>query len=504
MHQDTFIDNLPCAAYICDYKGRILYFNNAAEKLWGQKPVLNQDFDYQLLQFFTSDNFPEPDNTSLATAVAQGNESVQKQVTVELTDGTHHTMTAIIMYKAKTNTQDAGAVIMLIDRPDKRNTAEDTSHNENKSGSLKQSEQRYLKMTEEVQDYAILLLDVHGNIQNWNKGAQNIKGYTEKEIIGKNFRLFYLPHDRAGKLPEKLINEAYYKGRAVHEGWRLRKDGTEFWGLVVITALHDNDNNVIGFSKVTRDLTERKKAEDQMKSYLKDIELRNKQLEEYAYIASHDLQEPLRKIQVFSELLEYSIGNDVAVKNNLDKINGCARRMTRLIKDVLAYSQLSASDELYSETDLNRILENIKEDYELLLRDKNVQLIHPVLPLVTGIPIQLHQLFSNLIGNAIKFSTEHPVIEITAENITTEESYKYPDCIPQNYLKLVFKDNGVGFDQQYGDQVFKMFKRLSDNEGTGIGLALCKKITENHNGCIYVESQPGTGTAFTILLPYNN
>src|SRR5688572_23234331 len=123
------------------------------------------------------------------------------------------------------------------------------------------SSQQYHRMIEEVQDYAILLLDLDGNVQNWNKGAEKIKGYTESEILGKHFSLFYLPEDRASKVPNTLINAAAVSGRATHEGWRLRKDGTTFWGYVVITALHDDFGNVIGFTKVTRDLTERKLAE---------------------------------------------------------------------------------------------------------------------------------------------------------------------------------------------------------------------------------------------------
>lgn len=368
----------------------------------------------------------------------------------------------------------------------------------------KLKEERYHKMIEEVQDYAILMLDTEGYILNWNKGAQNIKGYTEEEIIGKNFRIFYRESDRFDQLPEKLIQEARTTGRAMHEGWRVRKDGTTFWGSVVITALHDQNNEVIGFSKVTRDLTERKLAEDRMNSYLRDIEFRNKQLEEYAYIASHDLQEPLRKIQIFAELIENRIDNPAMVKSNLEKINASARRMASLIKDVLRYSQLSRADEMYESVDLNKVLEAIMEDYELMIRQKNVTITYPDMPVINGIPIQLHQLFSNLLNNAIKFSTgSNSIIEIKWEKILgTDAAAQFPELnMYHDFAKIIFKDNGVGFEQQYGDQVFKMFKRLSDTAGTGIGLALCKKVVENHHGHISVKSTVGEGTTFTIVLP---
>lgn len=373
------------------------------------------------------------------------------------------------------------------------------------TSNLKESEERYHKMIEEVQDYAILLLDRNGFIQNWNKGAEKIKGYTEKEILGKNFRIFYLDRDRENKLPEKLIEQAYNTGRAMHEGLRLRKDGTTFWGSIVITALHDKNNNIIGFSKVTRDLTEKKLADDQLKLYARDIEIRNKQLEEYAYIASHDLQEPLRKIQIFAELLEGNLNNEAAARKNLEKINNAAKRMSSLIKDVLKYSQLSSSDEHFTEINLKKIINAIKEDYELVINQKKAVIITKDLPVIKGLPVQMHQLFSNLISNALKFSSEKPVIEITAEKLSHEEVKNLKDLnIYREYTKITFRDNGIGFEEQYRDQIFKMFKRLeSDSTGTGIGLALCKKIVENHNGHITVDSIPGHGTTFTIYLPFN-
>ena len=372
---------------------------------------------------------------------------------------------------------------------------------EERTRTLKESEERYHKMIEEVQDYAIILLDRDGYILNWNKGAENIKGYTEQEAIGKNFRMFYMESDRKDKLPEKLIEEAVTHGRARHEGWRVRKDGTKFWGSIVITALHDEDNNTIGFSKVTRDLTEKKLADDQMHSYAMDIEFRNKQLEEYAYIASHDLQEPLRKIQVFGELLQNNIDDKEAVLRNVDKIISSARRMTSLIKDVLKYSQLSRSDEFFEEVDLNDVLGNVIEDFDLLIEQKNVTIKADNLPTVKGIPIQLHQLFGNLMSNAIKFSLSDPVIEIKSQHLDPQEVAEYRLNGFRKYVKINFRDNGQGFEQQYGDLVFKMFKRLSNTSGTGIGLALCKKIIENHNGHISVVSEPGKGTEFTIILP---
>lgn len=367
----------------------------------------------------------------------------------------------------------------------------------------KDNEYRYHKMVDEVQDYAILLLDRDGFIMNWNKGAEKIKGYTEKEILGRNFRIFYLDDDQKSQLPERLINEAISNGKAMHEGWRLRKDGTTFWGSVVITALHDEQDNIIGFSKVTRDLTERKKAEDQLRYYAESIESQNKQLEQFAYIASHDLQEPLRKIQIFSGVLEQNIDNPDIVKMNIEKINIAAKRMSALIKDILKYSQLSQLDELFEEVDLNLILQNVKHDFDLLIAEKQVVIQNETLPTLKAIPMQMQQLFSNLISNSIKFTRERPILQIRYEFLPLEKIKAFEE-LPQNhpFHKITFQDNGIGFDQQYADQAFKLFHRLHDKtSGTGIGLALCKKVIENHKGYIDVYSESEKGTTFTLFFP---
>ena len=377
---------------------------------------------------------------------------------------------------------------------------------EEKNAELKRSEERYTRMTEEVQDYAIILLDRDGTILNWNKGAQSIKGYNEDEIIGKNFSLFYLEDDRQRRLPENLIRQAEEKGRAMHEGWRKRKDGTRFWGSVVITALHGENNNIIDFTKVTRDLTERKVAEDMMRQHASELEIKNKQLEQFAYIASHDLQEPLRKIQTFVQVLERKFNDPDVREKYIEKINASARRMGDLIQSVLNYSRLSKTEEYRSATDLSAILENVKVDYELLITEKHAVIENEPLPTIHAIPHQMSQLFSNLIGNSLKFSRGNPVISIFAKVVNGGDLAKnFPSAErSKKYLELVLKDNGIGFEQQYAEKIFTIFQRLNSRDeyaGTGIGLALCKRIVDNHNGFIEAQGSLGQGASFIIHLP---
>lgn len=376
-----------------------------------------------------------------------------------------------------------------------------------KNEELKRSEERYHKMAEEVQDYAIILLDKDGTILNWNKGAEKIKGYREKEIVGQNFSVFYLEYDRENKLPQKLIHEAVTNGRAMHEGWRKRKDNSRFWGSIVITALHDEQNNVIGFTKVTRDLTERKLAEDALKQYTSELERKNLELEQFAYIASHDLQEPLRKIQTFTGALEKKLDDKETRKKYFDKINSSASRMADLIKSVLNYSRLSKISDEFTATDLNSVLENIKADYELLIDEKHAVLKNDDLPVVKGIPLQLSQLFANLISNSLKFSEAPPVITISSKILSGSEVNKEHSFNggSEKYVELLFRDNGIGFDQLYAEKIFTIFQRLNNREayaGTGIGLALCKRIVDNHRGYIKAKSELGKGAEFFVYLPY--
>ncbi len=378
------------------------------------------------------------------------------------------------------------------------------------SEEVKQKERQHQRMINEIEDYAILLLNRDGVIQNWNKGAEKIKGYTADEIIGKSFRIFYRTEDQLRKLPESLIQQAIVYGKASHEGWRVRKDGTTFWGNTIITALHDDNNKVIGFSKVTRNLTEKKLAEDKLKEYAARIEKHNeelqrinKELDSFTYTASHDLQEPLRKIKTFCNLIISKEDNSFSAegKTYFDRISSAASRMQTLIESLLHYSRATTADVVLESTDLNTIIAEVQKDLAEVITEKKVTIIKENLPVLNVMPFQFYQLFFNIIGNAIKYQREDvpPVIHIKAAIINQME-----DTGSEVYYKIIISDNGIGFEQEYADNIFKLFQRLhSRNEysGTGIGLAICKKIVENHHGTITATGELGKGATFTILIP---
>ncbi len=232
---------------------------------------------------------------------------------------------------------------------------------------------------------------------------------------------------------------------------------------------------------------------------------KNSELEQFAYIASHDLQEPLRKIRTFSDLLQKSLQNGAPVNNYFDKIQSSAERMTQLINDVLNYSRLSNRDEQFVDIDLNIILQQVKGDFDLLIEQKQAIIKDSCLPVVKGISSQLQQLFINLIGNSLKFSDKQPLITIKGSVITETERALYPelrDNMP--YVRLEFADNGIGFEPQFSEKIFTIFQRLNERrlyDGTGIGLALCKKIVENHHGVIRAVGKPNEGATFIVVLP---
>jgi PAS domain S-box-containing protein len=288
----------------------------------------------------------------------------------------------------------------------------------------------------------------------------------------------------------------------------------------VYEAYRDGDGKISGIMTVATDVTEqviaRQKIEELIADRTRELEIANlnlqksnAELSQFAYITSHDLQEPARKISTFVEILTRSLGENVDHRSKayLTKIERSATRMLSLIRDVLSFSRLNKESRAFSSVDLNTVLDAVKGDFELLIEEKQCIIESNVLPVIEAIPVQMSQLFGNLISNALKFSstTTVPMISVTADFLSPEEFDLHPELtggIP--HYKISFKDNGIGFNQANADQIFNIFQRLhsrTEYEGTGIGLAMCKKITENHNGNIYALSSPGNGATFVVLLP---
>lgn len=270
---------------------------------------------------------------------------------------------------------------------------------------------------------------------------------------------------------------------------------------------------IVSFNLLEKELAHRQQVEDQLRAYeeelkehIRQLKSSNEELERFAFVASHDLQEPLRKIQAFGNLLEqrYAAKLDTEGRKFLGKITGSAERMSKMIKDLLNFSRVSISQDEFRPLPLTEVISRVIEDQELRVRALGARVEVGALPVIEAVPSQMDHLFSNLLSNALKFinTGKEPVIRIGAE---VTDGDKYPELIAgKKYYKITIEDNGIGFDEKYLDHIFKVFQRLhgkTSYEGTGIGLAICKRVVMYHKGYITAQSQPNQGATFVVILP---
>lgn len=529
--EKRILDLLPYAVCICDMSGRIMDSNKKAIELWGCEPAKNELVESFLRSFkaYHSDGseiahmdtpaiailrtkqpgsdveliLERPDHqrvtVRVSTSLITDDAGMPTGIISSFYDITDRKKVELALRESERNYRDLAEEL---EKKIERKTADLLAKNQ----ELKESEERYHKMIDEVEDYAIILLDKDGIIQNWNKGAEKIKGYVEDEIVGKSFKVFYQLEDREKGLPDTLLRTAALEGKAIAEGWRLRKNGDRFWASIVITALHDADNNIIGFTKVTRDLTAKKVAEDKLSEYSNLLEFQNKELEQFAYAASHDMKEPLRKIHLYNSYINDDPSNQLneRSKDYLDRSLRSIKQMTKLIEDILAYSKTTSNIDSFTHVDLNQVICDLLAEHKDVLEQNRVKVNLGELPVIRAIPFQCKQLFDNLINNAIKY--RHPgrdtVITISSSMLSGAK-VKGSLSSAIDYDLVSIADNGIGFDDQYADQIFEVFKRLnsSDNKGSGIGLAICKKIVQNHKGIITAKGKLGEGARFDIYFP---
>ncbi len=369
--------------------------------------------------------------------------------------------------------------------------------------SLRQSEERFHLLVDSVEDYAIFMLDPDGRIATWNAGARRLKGYSAEEIVGSHFSRFYPAEDLAAAKPERVLQIAREKGRVEDEGWRVRKDGSQFWANVVITALWERTGELRGFAKVTRDFTERKAAEDrvnqlntELATRLAELGAANRELESFGYSISHDLRAPLRAIDGFSRILlkDYAAGLSDDVAGYLRDIRTNAIQMGRLIDDLLAFSRLSRQPLKKQPVAVARIINECLSELRAERQGRNVEIRIGELPECQADPALLKQVWINLLSNALKYTgkREAAVIEIGCLSGRRESAATY-----------FVKDNGVGFDMKYAGKLFGVFQRMhraEDYAGTGVGLAIVQRIVHRHGGRIWADARPGGGATFYFTL----
>jgi PAS domain S-box-containing protein len=366
---------------------------------------------------------------------------------------------------------------------------------------LRLSSERLRRLIESAKEYAIFMLDPQGCIQTWNIGAQRLKGYTAEQAIGKHFSIFYSEEDRAAHKPANELRIATTAGQYEEDGWRVRADGSRFQANVLFTAIRDGNGTLLGFSKITRDLTERKKGEAQivelnnsLRSRNLSLEAANKELEAFSYSVSHDLRAPLRSIDGFSKaILEDGYDKlDQPCREHLQRVRLASQRMGQLIDDLLNLSRVSRGDFRHRQVDLAQTAREVIEECRARAPERCISVKIPTQMIVEADPRLMRVMLTNLIGNAWKFTgkTEDAVIEFgrAGENGQAE-------CF--------VRDNGVGFSMEYVGKLFGAFQRLhSEKEfpGTGIGLATVQRIIHRHGGEVRAQSKPGEGATFYFTL----
>jgi PAS domain S-box-containing protein len=356
-------------------------------------------------------------------------------------------------------------------------------------------EEWFRMLVDSVRDYAIFLLSVDGTVQSWNPGAERFKGYRAHEIIGRHFSVFYTPEDIATRKPWRELEEATRLGRAEDEGWRLRKDGTMFWASVIITALRDDHGALIGFGKVTRDLTERRRGEEALEQALRDLRVSNRELDEYARFVAHDLQEPLRRMASFSELLEfeYSARLDDTARQYIHYVVDGAHRLRELITDVLDYARIDKLDGPIELVDVGVVLCDALADFDLVIAETGAKVDVRPLPSVRAEVEPLRRVLQNLLSNALKYRHQDrpPHIQVRSERTGAE-------------WVISVADNGIGFDPAQADRILRPFHRLHTKEaypGSGLGLASARKILTRYSARLWATSEPGVGSTFFFAFP---
>jgi len=478
------------AIFALDPSGRILSWNEGARRITGYTAdeIIGQNFS----KFYPAD------------ALATNKPAHELDVAVRVgrfedegwrirKDGTRFWANVVIT----TLRDDTGKVVGFA------KVTRDLTERREAEAALRVSEQRFQLLVQSVRDYGIFMLDPDGRVATWNEGARRIKGYTAEEIIGQHFSKFYPAEDLAANKPAHELEVAVKVGRFEDEGWRLRKDGTRFWANVIITTLRSESGKVVGFGKVTRDLTERRAAEERAIAdarRIAEVEVADHAKSQFLAAMSHELRTPLNAIGGYAELIELGIAGLITEQQRgyLSRIRGSQQHLLGIISDLLNYSRIEAGQVTYDVVDVpvHEVVEKVLPLLEPQSAAKGLALEHgscPERPIGRADRTKTEQIVLNLLSNAVKFTPAGGRVTISCG-------------VAGDRVVVAVRDTGPGIAADKQAAIFEPFVQLgrtltSPSEGTGLGLAISRDLARAMGGDVSVESAEGEGSTFMLTLP---
>ena len=508
--QSHLIQTLPMAMYTINKKGYIDLYNAAAETLWGRKPALGKDRWCGAYKLSTLDGIPiSHEFCPMALAFKEG-KSRQEQIYMIRENGEKRHVIVHPQPLFNDNGEIIGASKVMIDITESKLAEK----------ALRKSEEKFRLLASSIPQF-IWTSDNEGNLDYFSDSFFKYSGLAFQDASNGGWLDIVHPDER-----EKNISHWLHCVNSCEEfkfEHRIKKaDGTYRWYATRAIPQKDEKGIILQWVGTSTDIedhkTFQKKLENLVDERTKELKIANieleninKELSSFAYISSHDLQEPLRKIQTFGSIIQQNDLENLTEngKRNFSRMLLAANRMKTLINDLLTYSRTNSSEKIYEKTDLNLLLSEMHSEFAETLEEKKGKLEISKMPEINAIPFQLRQLFMNLISNALKFTKPNvaPIIRITSKIVNgnkIEDENVFPD---QKYLHIMIADNGIGFNQEYASKIFEVFQRLhgkGEFEGTGIGLAICNKIAENHNAIIKATSKVNEGANFHLYFPMFN
>ena len=472
--QRELIEALPVAVYTTDAEGLVTHYNRAAAEFAGRSPRIGVDRWCVTHRLYRLDGtFLPHDQCPMAVAIRTGHEVRGVEAIAERPDGSR---VCFVPYPTPLKNEEGveiGAVNVLVDVTERRRSEEESAR---------------LAAIVETSDDAIISKNLNGIIQSWNAGAERIFGYTADEAIGQPVTML-IPEGHTDEEPRIL--ERLRRGERIdhYETVRRRKDGSLLDISLTVSPVPNERGVIVGASKIARDITARKRGEAELKRA-------NADLEQFAYSASHDLQEPIRNIVVYSEILSRQCTDlrEEKARECLSFIKQSGMRMDALVKGLMDYLQSDETGAAITDIDSNEALDQALLNLTATIQETGAQITNDPLPTVPMRNGQMEHLFQNLVGNAIKYrrDDEAPRIHIGVRRERTG-------------WRFAVQDNGIGIPPEYQERIFGIFKRLHNGvkySGTGIGLAICQRIVDRHGGRLWVESEgDGKGSTFYFTLP---